>query len=259
MSTALSRLVCRVAECSSAPNLVYRHINSWYEKILQGVFNENNLVKSIEVLTTFPFGEASKANNGFVMYKVILEDPNIPPTVVFARGDSVAILITVDIDSVEHAILTYQTRIPIGTKYLELPAGMVDYEDESSFVTACKELNEEVGIPQTITGITKLTTEHQMIGPMKNIPVASKMIPSAGGSDETIDIFYKKIDFEIDIKNDIITNKDDWIYNLKNNLFGNKHEGEEISLILVPINDIPKYTRDAKALSALSLYRMNYN
>ena len=70
------------------------------------------------------------------------------------------------------------------------------------------------------------------------------MVPSAGGCDEFIRLFYYKTRME-----------EEELASLQNRLTGLLDHGEVIRLSLVQLNNLWQATPDAKALSALALYR----
>eukprot|EP01117_Protostelium_nocturnum_P002597 TRINITY_DN1335_c0_g1_i3.p1 TRINITY_DN1335_c0_g1~~TRINITY_DN1335_c0_g1_i3.p1 ORF type:complete len:261 (-),score=89.30 TRINITY_DN1335_c0_g1_i3:96-878(-) len=152
-------------------------------------------------------------------------------------------------------ILTVQPRIPMGTfRMIEIPAGMVD--EEGKFAgQAAKELEEECGLKikeDQLIDLTELAYQHAR----KSLPQNEKgegddeddngkigIYTSPGGSDEYLRLFlYKHSLPRSQIK--------EW----EGKMTGNLDEGEKISLRVVPLKDLWKITKDAKALSALALW-----
>lgn len=159
------------------------------------------------------------------------------PGIVFMRGGAVGILMILTCEDQEYVILTVQPRVPTSNmNFMEIPAGMLD--GSGNFVgTAAKEVEEETGIKIKESELTCLT-EKAYNGKYPG------MYPSAGGCDEFISLFlYKK---------DISKGK---FKELDGKLTGLRHEGELITLKLVPIDNVYIESPDAKALSALYLYQ----
>ena len=181
---------------------------------------------------------------GFVKYTLGATDPKtdrkIPSTIIFGRGNSVAVLIIVKvlypqqdylIKDKQYVLLCEQMRAPIGQKMKEICAGMMDSEGNIASV-ALKEVQEETGF--IINHIDEL------------IPL-QKIIPSPGACDEEIELYA-------------------WITAIslrefeekKRKIYGNKSENEEIQLSFMELNDYinggAELTGDVKGECAISRY-----
>lgn len=155
----------------------------------------------------------------------------------FIRGDSVAILILVKVcnsgtgKNKEYVLLCEQTRLPIGKKMREIPAGMMDAEGNIISVVL-KEVKEETGFD------IKHKSELQSLG---------SYFASPGGSDEAIHLFAwttKITESEFQQK--------------RERMYGLSEENEEIKLSFVDLKDFKTdkiyAIGDAKAEIALSRY-----
>jgi len=193
---------------------------------------------------------------GFVKFRahVSTDGGEILPGSVFLRGGSVGMLLIVQpddiaIDSEEGklVILTIQPRIPAGSlTFLEIPAGTLG--DRGTFAgRAAQEIKEETGliIPQEeLVDLTALTLglQSRQGGGEENLQ--DGVYPSPGGSDEFIPLFLCQKRMP---RGDI--------QNLQGRLTGLRHEGEKISLKLVPLEQLWKEgVRDGKTLAAWALY-----
>ena len=174
------------------------------------------------------------------------------PGVFLCRGNAVGILVVIEDDNKQkHTLLTVQPRIAAGRfAFPEIPAGMLD-ESTSFAGTAAKELKEETGIDlnmedkpgkdgKTKTALAKIIDLTGSIYAGTNF---SGVYPSAGGCDEMIQLFA----CELKMSNLNMT----W---LSGRLNGELHEGEMITLKIVPLENLAKEAPDMKALSALYLY-----
>jgi len=195
--------------------------------------NKYTNIKGVEIQSVDMFGPHRV---GFLKIKadayLIFEGKEIPkpvPGIALLRGDSVGMLVVLCCDDgKKYTLLVEQTRIPIGgTSILEMPAGMID--NDSVRHAAVKEMEEECGIKLEKSDLTSL---------MEN-----KMLPSPGGCDEAIDLFYveKKI-----------TEKE--LKEMQGRIHGESHEGEHIQLRVVPYDEAWKQTGDSKLLCAMFLY-----
>lgn len=202
-------------------------------------------VNSIHIQSVDMFG----SQVGFVKFRADVKRWNEKekrlvdvPGITFLRGGSVAILtILTVVDSMygykDHVVLTCQPRVPVGDpNLLELPAGMLDNETRNFKGKAADELREETGIEIKHEDLIDLTgfaygDRHQ------------GMYPSPGGCDEYIKLYcYRRFVTEQAIRS-------------LSTFRGGVHEGEMISLRIVLLSDLWKSTCDAKALSAITLYR----
>ena len=101
----------------------------------------------------------------------------------FMRGGAVGILVILECEGEEYTILTRQARVPVGRHDLpEIPAGMLDGSGNFKGVAA-EEMQEECNIviaEDELVDLTGLAYGGKYRG----------MIPSAGGCDEFIRLFY---------------------------------------------------------------------
>jgi len=150
------------------------------------------------------------------------------PGIVFLRGGAVAVYIIVEFEDIEYVVLTEQFRTPCGKKILELPAGMMD--NSSNFAgVAMKEITEETGlIPPNISDL---------------IHIGKPMIPSGGGCDEEIQLFFWRTK---------ITEEN--FQKMQTTIYGKEEENETISLKFIPFKnyeiELLENIRDGKAHSA---------
>jgi len=134
------------------------------------------------------------------------------PGIVFLRGPAVAVYIRVKIEGKTYVILTRQLRVPMGKLVDEIPAGMLDAETRFDGV-AMREVTEETGLePPSLDCLI----------PLGNTPI----MPSAGGCDETIQLFYWETEISAELK-DKMTSK----------IFGAPDENESIQLRFVPAEE----------------------
>ena len=157
--------------------------------------------------------------------------------ITFIRGDSVAVLILVNVLSnnkaqeKEYILLCEQQRLPIGKKAREIPAGMMDAEGNIVSVVL-KEVKEETGFNIKHAG------ELQSLG---------SYYASPGGSDEEIHLFA----WTTAISAAVFEEK-------QVKMYGCALENEEIKLSFVELSEFKKKTiyeiGDAKAEIALSRY-----
>jgi ADP-sugar diphosphatase len=166
---------------------------------------------------------------GFMKYQVFGNVNGIPlPGVVFSRGNSVAVLPVLKLKDtpLRYVICTEQYRMPAGKKMIEIPAGMMDNDD--NFVgVAAKEMTEETGIIMNKTDLVELTSD--------------LVFPSIGACDEGMKIMYytKEVTAE-------------YLEKLNGKLTGSVEENEVIQLKLIPYEDLYNIS-DMKALSAMLL------
>jgi 8-oxo-dGTP pyrophosphatase MutT (NUDIX family) len=109
----------------------------------------------------------------------------------------------------------------------EIPAGMMDADSNFSGV-AMKEISEETGLEP----------------PSENeLQYISEIIPSAGGCDEKIKLFFWKTTISENKKDELLSK-----------IHGEADENESIMLKFIPLNEFPEYilqTGDVKGISAL--------
>ncbi len=214
---------------------------SWLSKVAAAFKTPKyTLGDSVKIHAACPFGPVATAKAGFVLasteiaYKKTDGTPGIVPGVAFLRGSAVAILVLLrDAESGnEFVLLTVQPRVPIADpSYIECPAGMMD--GDSNFAgKAALELKQETGIAIAEAQMRKL----------------GKMIPSAGGCDETIELFLYKAE---------MTPSE--LTALQGKATGELSENEDIVLNLMPLADLRAAIldgaiTDAKLITALYFY-----
>eukprot|EP01113_Clastostelium_recurvatum_P025562 TRINITY_DN3075_c0_g1_i2.p1 TRINITY_DN3075_c0_g1~~TRINITY_DN3075_c0_g1_i2.p1 ORF type:complete len:298 (-),score=89.60 TRINITY_DN3075_c0_g1_i2:34-852(-) len=177
---------------------------------------------------------------GFLKFKadVVNKDNQMVPGITFMRGGAVAVLVILKEEGsgAEHALLTVQPRVPIGTHaFPEIPAGMLD--GSGKFVgVAAKELKEETGIEikeDELVDLTHLAYGDKWPG----------MFPSPGGCDEYIKLFlYRQ------------TVSPKYLHEIEGKLTGLIEEGETITLKVVPLDQLITQAPDAKTLASMALY-----
>jgi ADP-sugar diphosphatase len=170
------------------------------------------------------------------------------PGICFLRGNAVSIFVALFCDETseddketivkEYSILVEQPRVPIGVaSVLELPAGMIDDDNESVAGIAVKEMQEECGIfiqPSDLVDLTELALKD--IVQNGGLPIAA-LPPSAGGCDEFVRYMYleKKVTMQ-------------QLSDMKGRLSGLRDHGEYITLSVVPLKDVWKVSGDTKAM-----------
>eukprot|EP00850_Spirogloea_muscicola_P001515 SM000005S17312 [mRNA] locus=s5:1356241:1366812:- [translate_table: standard] len=211
-----------------------------WEKALRGpggILNLGCTLRRITIQSVDMFGQRV----GFVKFKADIYDNETKsklPGIVFARGGAVGILMLLECEGEQYAVLTEQARVPVGRAILELPAGMLD-DGEGDFVgTAAREVEEETGIHLKAEDLVDLTA---LLDP----DTSQKMYPSPGGSDEQITLFlYRtKVDKEI-------------VEQLRGRKTGLRDHGELIQVRLVPYPQLWRSSADSKVLAACAIYEM---
>jgi len=212
---------------------------SWMAKVIAAFKSPKFAVSDVMTLhATVPFGPLATAKAGFVLastnigYTKADGSAGVVPGVAFLRGSSVAILVILRCGTNEHVVLTIQPRVPIADPaYIETPAGMMD--GDSNFAgKAALELKQE-------TGLVIGESEMRRLG---------KIVPSAGGCDETIELFLYKADVSAEK-----------LAELQGAATGELSENEDIVLAVRPLRDVRAAIldgaiTDAKLVSALYYY-----
>lgn len=211
-------------------------------------FYESTKFTHLEVKTiaVSHFGSWTKPTAGFAYMHADVEynsidnpvtkEPLKVPGLAFIRGDSVAMLMFLNYKGIDYVLLTEQARVPIGEpNYLEAIAGMTDAaEGKCGYAAAiAKELEEEVGLT------LDRKTDFIEIG---------KMIPSAGGCDERIGLYWTRVNCTHEV-----------LAHLEGKLGGALLENEQITARLKPVSLIRKELlngdlTDAKLITALWFY-----
>ena len=160
----------------------------------------------------------------------------IASNIVFARGDSIAILIIVKIENTgkEYVLLCDQMRLASGGRCQEICAGMMDAEGNIASVVL-KEVKEETGFD------IKNKRELMSLG---------SIFPSPGACDEEIFLYAWTT---------TITQKE--FKEKQSKVFGEESEGEEIKLMFIPLKDIRETSflmdmKDVKAECAFRRYEL---
>jgi len=175
---------------------------------------------------------------GFIKFKstVFDRDGETRTVVTFMRGGSVAILVVLSCEGKDYTLLVTQDSIPTAQPWFPaLPAGMLDGNGNFSSVAA-RELQEETGIiinSNELTDLTGLAYGTNYEG----------MYVSVGGTDEFIRLYYYRKE---------VSRK--FLQELEGKLTGLPEEHEKITLKVVPLEDLWKFTSDSKCLGALCLY-----
>ncbi len=158
------------------------------------------------------------------------------PGSVFLRGHSVAILVVLECNGLEYAVLAVQPRVAIGDFELqEVLAGMLDESNDFAGVAA-KELREEGGDTFALTA-SDLIDLTDAVGCMRPIYL------SPGGSDEAMRFFLHRRQVTFDELNA-----------LRGKATGVLEDGEHIKLKVVPLEDLDVID-DGKTIIAAALYR----
>ena len=202
-----------IVKCLSSPKF-----KKWLMSIDADITVTRIVIQSVDM-----FGP----NVGFIKFKADATFNGKPiPSIVFMRGDAVAILVILTCEGKRWVVCTKQARFPVGSScFMEIPAGMMD--NENNFVgVAAKELAEETGIKITGDKLLLLGDIH----------------PSPGGCDEKIRLFY----YEQDVSSEKLAA-------FQGKCTGNFEEGETITLEIVPYETILKMT-DVKAICAKAFY-----
>lgn len=208
--------------------------------------NPKFAVGAITPIAVSPFGPLGSAKAGFaymhadVTYTAVVNPLSGAavkvPGLALVRGDAVAMLPFLHCTGVDYVVLTEQARLPIGeTNYLEIPAGMSDAAvGKSGYAQAiAKEMEEEVGLT------LDRQTEFVRLG---------KMVPSAGGSDETVTLYWSRVKCTSEV-----------LSYLEGNLGGSLQENEQITARIRPVSTVRAQMldgtlTDAKLISAMWFY-----
>jgi ADP-sugar diphosphatase len=132
------------------------------------------------------------------------------PGIIFLRGDAVAVYIIIEVEDTRYVILTKQIRAPLGKLIEEIPAGMMDADNNFTGV-AIKEISEETGLD---------APNFRDLIPLGDI------IPSAGGCDEKIKLFLWKTKI-----------KKELLEQMKTKIYGAENENESIKLVFIPFEE----------------------
>ncbi|EXJ60269.1 hypothetical protein A1O7_04421 [Cladophialophora yegresii CBS 114405] len=160
----------------------------------------------------------------FVLLESVVQsaiDARPLPGIVFLRGGSVAILMIVrpDDDPVTRfVVMTQQARVPAGSfAFCEIPAGMIDDEDDAFVGAAATEIREETGLVvrrDELVDMTELAVRDD-----KDDHLQRAVYPSPGGCDEFVALF---------LCEKVMPRRE--IERLRGRLTGNRTEGENIQV-----------------------------
>jgi ADP-sugar diphosphatase len=204
-----------------------------YQKWFNQFFSGNEIILTNFTITDVDFFGAIHPNNvGFIkgFGNATDNQGNSIPSIVFIRGESVAVLIIVQIkdNNKEYILVCKQARFPVGCIMTEACAGMVDENTGDLIGVVFKEVYEE-------TGFVLNTSELISLG---------SIFPSPGGCDEEIHLFaWKTTITEADFEE-----KQTKIYGV--------NTSERIHLDFISCNaDEIEATRDPKLECAWSRYQ----
>jgi ADP-sugar diphosphatase len=177
---------------------------------------------------------------GFLKFKAHCKDDDPPPSIVFMRGGSVAIIMVIECEETgdKYTVLTKQARVPIGQEFLEIPAGMLDQNGDFVGVAA-KELKEETGLKISTKQLVNISDRIRSTD-----PDSMGIYLSPGGCDEFMKFYAYTTRMPLAELN-----------SLNGRLTGEIQEGEKIKLVIRRFEDIPKTIPDAKSLVAYFLYQ----
>jgi len=154
--------------------------------------------------------------------------------IVELRGGAAAMLVNLICEGVTYTVLVQQARIATGDfGFLEVPAGMIDHDSFAG--AAAREIEEELGLVFDSSELVNIT------GPRKNEDVGLYLSP--GLLDESCMFFLA----ERHVTRDELSK-------LQGSICGVAGEGEHITLVIIPLNDLPAITQDAKTILAWALY-----
>lgn len=193
-------------------------------------FSPAVVVSKIEILSVKMFGK----NVGFIMVDAtVTKDGKFIPGTTFIRGDSVAMLVVLDCEGELYSPLTVQPRVSVGAaEFEETAAGMLD--DASFLGAAAKEIDEELGFTIPVAELVDL--REAATGQSGSIAL------SPGGCDEEMMFFlYRRS----------VTRAE--LGELQGKLTGVLHEGETITLKVVPLDDVWA-VGDGKTIIAMGFY-----
>lgn len=197
---------------------------------------------------------------GFIKFTAhVTKDGVALPGIVFMRGGAVAVLPLLRCGGERYVLCCRQPRVPCGhAAFLEIPAGMLDGSGNFSGVAA-KEMQEETGLDIGAHELVDLTAlafgggadaaagaggagAGVGVGAPPCPPPLRGVYPSVGACDEWLRLLYYRKDMtreELDA--------------LQGKATGCMHEGEVITLEVVPYDELWRRAPDAKTLAAVLL------
>ena len=106
--------------CVATRSVVFQ---DWADSLPDGLDVESVHVQSVDL-----FGKPPKQRLGFVKFSASVKvDGHPAPGIVFMRGGAVCVLMVLESEGREYALVTRQPRVPIASSgFDEIPAGMLD-------------------------------------------------------------------------------------------------------------------------------------
>ena len=206
-----------------------RIFNDWLKR-LDPRFGVNSIV-----ITNVDFRSTPSVEN-ILFIRLRVKASAFPhEQIVELRGGAVAMLVHLRCSDEGriYTVLVKQPRIATGNlEFVEIPAGMID---GGSFLgAAAREIEEELGMKFTEFELENIT-----------LPASRErgVSLSPGLLDETC-MFYR-------VERSVTRAELD---ELQGKTYGLQEEGEHVTLLIVPREDVPLYTSDAKTLLACYFY-----
>lgn len=151
--------------------------------------------------------------------------------IVELRGGTVAMLTILKCERTRYTVLVKQARVATGDfEFIEIPAGMIDHDTFTG--AAARELEEELGLTFSESELINITGQQ------------GGLYLSPGILDETCTFFLAER-----------TVSPQELESLRDKTCGVENEGEFIKLMIVPLSDLPKVTKDAKSILAYFLFQ----
>jgi ADP-sugar diphosphatase len=193
------------------------------------------IIRSVRIQSVDKFGPRV----AFVKLKadVVDEKGKFVPGIIFMRGGSVAMLAVLHCEGRKYAIVTVQPRLPTGHwDFVEIPAGSLD--DSGNFAgVAAKEIKEELGIEIAAKDLIELSA-------LAGLPHGFFLSP--GACEESMRLFY----FEKEVSQAELAD-------INGRCTGELEEGEQITVKVLPLDDLATATADAKTILAYGIYKLN--
>jgi len=208
---------------------------TWWARVEK---DDNFVIEGIRFQSIDMFGPT---NPGFIKFELKAKaGGKTCPGIIFMRGGAPAILVVLkkSDDGRLFTITVNQPRIAAGSSsFCEIPAGMLDGDGNLAGVAA-KEMKEETGLVINEKDLINLT--EMAHGPHSG---HQGIYSTCGGSDEYNPIFlYRKV---VEPK---------FITDLQGKETGNADEFEQITVRVIPFEQLWQVSADSKALSALCLH-----
>jgi ADP-sugar diphosphatase len=201
---------------------------NWFNSISE---NQSLILEEVHIFNVHMFGP----HVGFINFSCKIKNTETNKTyssIIFCRGDSIAVLVVLICNGRKYLLLTKQPRFAVAEfRCVEICAGMIDATDNSCKVRALTELKEETGIEVDLSKLIDLTE-------WAGIPNGFMMSP--GGCDEKIKMYC--VEHEVTLAE---------MAKLQNKKTG--VETEDIILDVISCKDKNKFS-DAKLHLAYNLY-----